>query len=134
MTNSDVIITVTNTKTPLFPDEASLFKGKHFVGIGSYKPEMREYPETFFKQLEKIYIDTEHAFKETGDLITPIKQGWIKKEQVISIAKAIENSQKINKSDTSFFKSVGMALFDVVTTDLIYRKALEQKIGTNVNI
>jgi ornithine cyclodeaminase/alanine dehydrogenase-like protein (mu-crystallin family) len=132
--NSDVIITVTNSKLPLFPDEDSLFKGKHFVGIGSYKPEMREYPEAFFKQLDKIYIDTEHALEETGDLITPIKQGWISKEKIVSISEAIKNNQKITKSGTRFFKSVGMALFDVITADLIYKKALEQNIGTTVNI
>ncbi|MGA8265389.1 MAG: ornithine cyclodeaminase family protein [Ignavibacteriaceae bacterium] len=132
--NSEVVITVTNTKTPLFPNESSLFNEKHFVGIGSYKPEMMEYPEAFFRQLDKIYIDTEHAFEETGDLITPIKQGWIRKEQVVSIADAIQNNSIIIKDGISFFKSVGMALFDVVTADLIYKKAMELKIGEMVNI
>ena len=83
---------------------------------------------------DKIYIDTEHALEETGDLITPIKQGWISKNQVVSISEAIESNQKITKSGTRFFKSVGMALFDVITADLIYKKALEQKIGTTINI
>jgi ornithine cyclodeaminase len=132
--NSEVVITVTNTKTPLFPNEPSLFNEKLFVGIGSYKPEMMEYPEAFFRQLDKIYIDTEHAFEETGDLITPIKQGWIRKEQVVSIADAIQNNSIIIKDGISFFKSVGMALFDVVTADLIYKKAMELKIGEMVNI
>ncbi len=131
---SDVIITATNTKSPLFPNESSLFKGKHFVGIGSYKPEMREYPEAFFKLLKKVYIDTEHALEETGDLLTPINQGWINKEQVVSIASAIKSDQKSSGDVPSFFKSVGMALFDVVTAGLIYKKALELKIGTIVNI
>jgi ornithine cyclodeaminase len=132
--NSDVIITVTNTKTPLFPNEPSIFKEKHFVGIGSYKPEMREYPEAFFRELDKIYIDTEHAFDETGDLITPIKEGWIRKDQVHSLTDAIQNNYKDVNSGTSFFKSVGMALFDVVTADLVYRKAMELNIGTTVQI
>ncbi|HKI78105.1 MAG TPA: ornithine cyclodeaminase family protein [Ignavibacteriaceae bacterium] len=130
--NSDVIITVTNTKTPLFPNNPSLFKEKHFVGIGSYKPDMREYPETFFKELDKIYIDTEHAFEETGDLITPIQKGWIKKEQVVSIADAIQNDCKGVNSGTSFFKSVGMALFDIVIAELIFKKSKEKKLGTTV--
>jgi len=132
--NSDVIITVTNTKTPLFPNKPSLFKEKHFIGIGSYKPDMREYPEAFFRELDKIYIDTEHAFEESGDLIIPIKQGWVRKEQVVLFTDAIQNDHKNIKSRTSFFKSVGMALFDIITADLVYKKAKELNIGTTVKI
>ena len=133
---SDVIITVSNTETPLFPNDPALFSKKHFVGIGSYKPEMREYPEALFKNLETVFIDTDHAFHETGDIITPLEEGWIRREQILPFSKVV--TQKVtrytNDNQLTFFKSVGMALFDIVAADLIYKKALEEQVGTEVEI
>jgi len=34
----------------------------------------------------------------------------------------------------TLFKSVGMAAFDLVAADLVYQKALENKIGIDVNL
>lgn len=58
LNHSDVLITVTNTEQPLFPDDRALFKNKHFTAIGSYKPAMREYPEAVFRNLSCLLVDT----------------------------------------------------------------------------
>jgi ornithine cyclodeaminase len=42
LSRSDVVITATNSQKPVLPDNPQLLSGKHYVGIGSYKPEMRE--------------------------------------------------------------------------------------------
>jgi ornithine cyclodeaminase/alanine dehydrogenase-like protein (mu-crystallin family) len=134
--HSDVLITVTNTGKPLFPDDRALFKNKHFTAIGSYKPEMREYPEAVFRNLSCLLIDTEHALHETGDVITPLEKGWIAREKVITFDKVVtgELQNTANENKVTFFKSVGMALFDIVTADLIYQKARQKGCGTEVRL
>lgn len=136
LNHAEVLITVTNTETPLFPDDRALFKNKHFTAIGSYKPSMREYPEAVFRNLSCLLVDTEHALRETGDVITPLEKGWISREQVITFDKVVtgELQDTANENRVTFFKSVGMALFDIVTAKLIYTKAKQKGCGTEVRL
>jgi ornithine cyclodeaminase len=130
--NSEVIITATTSEAPVIPDDKDLLKGKHFIGIGSYKPSMREFPDNLFRLLDNAIIDTPFAMTESGDISVPIEKGLIKKEDIYTLGSLINKKVKINENVTTLFKSVGMALFDLVTARLIYRKALEKNIGTSV--
>ena len=133
---SDVVITATNSEWPVLTDNKDLLKGKHFVAIGSYKPEMKEYPQATFHLLTQIFIDTEHALEESGDLIDPLKNGWIRKEQIFTLGKLINGNVVNNpgETQTTLFKSVGMALFDVMVTNLIYEKAVQKGFGQYVDL
>lgn len=133
---SEIIITTTTANQPVFPNEEKLFEGKHFIGIGSYKPNMREYPDALISVLNKVYIDTEFAKEETGDLSQPIEKGLLKNSQIETFGNYLlneTNKEEIVKG-TTWFKSVGMALFDIVVAQLIYEKAKEKGIGQKVEI
>lgn len=127
--NSDIIITTTTSQDPVIPDDKELLKGKHFIGIGSYKPTMQEYPQSLFEILDEMYIDVDFAKEETGDLINPLHEGWIKEEQVHTLGTAIKKGN-IKTDGTTFYKSVGMALFDTSVAAYILEKAKEKGIGT----
>jgi len=131
---SQVVITATTSLEPVLPDKGELLTGKHFVGIGSYKPNMREFPEALFSLLKTVFIDTDHALEESGDLIVPLRNNWIKQEQVTTLGRfLIENrSTEELRTQTTFFKSVGMALFDVCASKLIYEKAIQKGLGQNI--
>lgn len=133
---SEVVITATNTEQPLFPNDRTLFQNRHFVGIGSYKPEMREYPEALFRNLKYLLIDTEYALQETGDVIMPLENGWIAEKQIIPFNLVVSGKivDVANEYNVTFFKSVGMALFDIVVADFIYKKAREKGCGFEVNL
>ncbi len=131
--NSDVIITATTSLTPVLPDKPELFSGKHFIGIGSYKPEMREYPSALYKKVEAVFIDTKTAIKESGDISFAIKEGLIGESKIRTLGDYIKKGEK-ERFSTTFFKSVGMALFDLVVGSLIYEKALDKGLGKKVNL
>ena len=131
--NSEIIVTVTPSTTPVFPDSAELMEGKHFVGIGSYKPIMNEYPKSIYQLLDKIYIDVDFALEESGDLIIPCEKGWFKKENIQTLYPAIQD-KSIDPGKTTFFKSVGMALFDILVANNIYQKALVHKMGQTIKL
>lgn len=127
---SEIIITATPAIDPVLPDDQELLRGRHYIGIGSYKPEMREFPAAVYSLVEKVYIDTEHSLKESGDLITPLYKGWIKPGQIVKLGEVIGGKIPGSTGGTTLFKSVGMALFDITVSELIYRSALKNKIGT----
>lgn len=130
--HSEAVITATTSLHPVLPDKRELLEGKHFIGVGSYRPDMREFPEVLFKLLNRVLIDTRPAAAESGDLVTPLKNGWIKEHQVSTMGKWLKTGEKIKEGETTLFKSVGMALFDLVVSDLIYQKAEEKGLGTEI--
>ena len=133
---TQVVITSTTSVAPVLPDKKELLEAKHFVGIGSYKPDMREFPGALFRLLKRIFIDTEHAIKETGDIVFPLKKKWITIDRVYTLGKLITGyeSWQEGKKETTLFKSVGMALFDIVVSKLIYDKAVQKGLGKEIKL
>ena len=99
------------------------------------KPHMREFPESLYRLVQKVLIDTEHGLGESGDLITPLQQKLIFQEQIVTFGKYLEAKQTFDPlGETTLFKAVGMALFDIVVAELIYLKALQKKIGQEIKV
>jgi ornithine cyclodeaminase len=119
---SEIIITATNTKEPLFPEKIELFEGKTFVGIGSYKPDCREYPGAFFNAIDQIFIDTIHGLKESGDLIYPVEKGLISEDKIHSLGSLIRGDIPLSDNPSRFFKTVGSAIFDLYGAKLVFEK------------
>jgi ornithine cyclodeaminase/alanine dehydrogenase-like protein (mu-crystallin family) len=130
---SEIIITATPAEKPVLPDDEKLLQNKSYVGIGSYKPEMREFPRALYNLVDKVIIDTKHGLEESGDLITPLNEGWIERANIIECGKFLNNKGNHGEEvKTRLFKSVGMALFDIVVGNLIYQKAIDNNLGTRL--
>jgi ornithine cyclodeaminase/alanine dehydrogenase-like protein (mu-crystallin family) len=132
--HTQVVITATTSLEPVLPDEEELLAGKHFVGIGSYKPDVREFPRALYSLLKTVYIDTEHALEESGDIIVPLRNGWLRRSQIMTLGRFLieDKSEKQVRQETTLFKSVGMALFDVCASTLIYQKAIAKGLGQKI--
>jgi ornithine cyclodeaminase/alanine dehydrogenase-like protein (mu-crystallin family) len=116
---SEIVITATGSHQPVVPDHGGWWKGKTVVGIGSYKPDMREFPDSFFADLEQVFVDTPVALEETGDLLEPLNKGLISEASIFPLWDLIQE-KVILSGETRFFKSVGMAAFDLYAAKLIY--------------
>jgi len=116
---SEIVITATGSYDPVVSGKEKWWTGKTLVGIGSYKPEMREFPDEIFTDLESIYVDTMHGLSEAGDLMEPVKKQLISKEKIFPISDLILKKRKA-EGETKFFKSVGMAAFDLYSAMLLY--------------
>lgn len=134
--NTQTIICATTSNQPVLPDRKDLIEGRHFVGIGSYRPDMQEFPQTLFELVDQVLVDTTHAMDESGDLMTPLEKGWIDKKQVRTMGDYLEKgADRLNPPEgTTLFKSVGMGLFDVGVSKLIYDKALEKGLGSRIEL
>jgi ornithine cyclodeaminase len=131
---SQVVITATPSLEPVLPDKEELLAGRHFVAIGSYRPDMRELPRTLFNLVKTVYIDTDHALEESGDLIIPLQNEWIREDQVVTLGRFLTEKAPGDfvREETTLFKSVGMALFDVCASKLVYEKAVEKGLGQEI--
>ncbi len=131
---SEVIITATTATEPVLPNSAELLAGKHIAAIGSYKPHVREIPDAVFALVDEIYVDTQHAIEESGDLIIPLREQLIRPEAIKTLGSYLKTDRcdDKRKNQTTFFKSVGMALFDVCAARLVYNSALAADLGRNL--
>lgn len=123
--NADIIITATTAKSPVFPNDPELFKGKHCVAIGSFQPDVREYPDALWQVVERVWVDLMYAMEESGELMIPLEQGLLAEERIETLGHFILSGREPERGlyGTTFFKTVGMALFDLTTARLAYERA-----------
>ncbi len=130
--SAEIIITATNSNRPVLADDPVLLKNRHIIAIGSYKPQMRELPDSLFRLIDHCFVDVRFALEESGDLIHPLEMGLIKQKQVISIGSLISGKVTADTHSTTLFKLVGMALFDLFTAQWFYEKAVRLDAGESV--
>lgn len=126
--DSKVIIAATTSKTPLFEANPDNIFGKTFISIGSFRPDMQEFPNTVIENADDVFVDTVFATKESGDIAIPLKDHVIAKDRIKEFAGLLEKNE-IFENKTVFFKSVGMALFDLTTASAVYQQAMEKNMG-----
>ena len=125
VSEADIITLVTTSKRPVI--DGSLVKpGTHINSVGSYTPDMQETPVEVLKKASKIYFDTyEGVIKESGDVITPIKNGEFSEDKITGELGEYLLGKKPgreNDSEITWFKTTGSAVLDVVAAEKIYRK------------
>jgi len=136
LTDVDVICTATDANRPLFSC-ADLKKGVHINAVGSYKPHMQEIDAKIMKE-SHLYVDQKSAcIAEAGDLIQPMKEGLLREEDIIAELGELVTGRSPCRQDEqaiTVFKSVGIAVQDLVAAHAVYQKAVDQNMGVVVNI
>ena len=130
--NSHIVITATTAERPVLPNRAELLEGKCFIAIGSYKPNMRELPDALWGVCPKVYTELPFALEESGDLCQPIEKGILSKERVVFMSDYLKNKERA--AGTVCFKSVGMALFDLMIAQKIMEKAEAMNVGQMIEL
>jgi ornithine cyclodeaminase/alanine dehydrogenase-like protein (mu-crystallin family) len=119
---ADVICTCTTATEPLM-DGRWLRPGTHLNLVGAFQPHTREVDDETVRRA-RVVVDTyEGALAEAGDLLIPIKNGSIGREHIIADLHEIASGKKSGRTgrdDITLFKSVGCALEDLVTAQLVY--------------
>ena len=133
---ADVICTATSTSKPLF-SFADVKKGAHINAVGSYKPYMQEIDAQIMKE-GHLYVDQKSAcIAEAGDLIQPMKEGLLREEDIIAELGELVTGRSLcrqNEQAITVFKSVGIAIQDLVAAHAVYQKAVVQNTGVLVDI
>lgn len=100
--------------------------GQHIDLIGSFRPDMREADNQAI-QKSLIFVDSrEMAPKESGDIAIPLKEGILKAQDLkADLFELCRESRpgRTDHQDITLFKSVGLALEDLVAAQMIYQKS-----------
>lgn len=118
---SDVICTCTTAQAPLF-DGHLLRPGTHLNLVGAFQPHTREVDSATI-QRSRMVVDTyEAVLAEAGDILIPMNEGLITHDHLLANLHELTAGKKsIRRSaaDITLFKSVGCALEDLVTAELL---------------
>lgn len=129
MEEADIVVTATNSSSPVFSN--SLKPGVHLNAVGSFKPDMQELPSESMLVANKIVVEsTEAAMEETGDLKTPLEEGILTENSLHGELGDIVSGKLSGREDdkeVTIFKSVGLAIVDIVVAQYFYKQALAQK-------
>ena len=126
--NSDIICTTTPSAAPVLPNDRELLRGKCIIAIGSYTPDMREIPDAVWDLVDRVYVELPYACEESGDLSQPLEEGRLRKEQVVLMSDYLASGETIEEAakETTYFKSVGMGLFDICIAQILLNQAKER--------
>jgi len=112
---ADVVVTATNSKTPVLKG-SWLKPGCHVSAVGACRPDWREMDDDAMANV--VFVDSrEGAMKESGDIILSGAKIYAE------LGEALAGKTPSRASETTIFKSLGMAVEDIAAALLVYRSA-----------
>jgi ornithine cyclodeaminase/alanine dehydrogenase-like protein (mu-crystallin family) len=109
---ADVIVTATSAQEPLLKGEW-LKEGAHVTAVGAARPTWRELDDSAMHNL--LIVDSREAvLQESGDVILSCAAIYAEAGEVFA------GTRVPSRSATTVFKSVGLAVEDIVTARLVY--------------
>lgn len=120
--SADIVSCATLARAPLIRGEW-LRPGTHLDLIGGFTPAMREADDDAVRRA-RVFIDTDAALAESGDLIDPIAHGILRREDVAGSLFSLcrdETPGRRAPDEITLFKSVGSALEDLAAAGLAFQ-------------
>jgi ornithine cyclodeaminase/alanine dehydrogenase-like protein (mu-crystallin family) len=129
---ADIIVTATSSLAPVI-NKDWISPGAHVNAIGTHSPNSREV-DSATMAAARIFVDRrESALNESGDYLLAAKEGLVTPESIVGeIGELLIGTKAGRTSETeiTLFKSLGLAIEDVVCADYVYRKALAENAGS----
>jgi ornithine cyclodeaminase/alanine dehydrogenase-like protein (mu-crystallin family) len=117
---ADVICCATTSFEPIFAAEW-VAPGTHISAVGSFQKGMIELPPEIFAAAALVAVDSrEAALEEAGDLLAAIDAGLLEGDGFVEIG-TIDAGWAATRDPSAItvFKSVGLAIQDVATAELV---------------
>ena len=121
---ADVIVVATGSAVPVL-DGDWLSDGAHLNAIGACRPDWRELDDRTLRRARLIVDSREAALVESGDVRAAPGIAAELGEVIATPALGRTGPKQI-----TLFKSLGLAVEDVVAADLVYRAALREGVQT----
>lgn len=129
---ADLVVLATASPAPVV-DVSWIARGSHIVSVGAARPDQREM-DPALTAAGRLFVDSRAgALAESGDIVMGMAEGRFGAEHVAGeLGELVLGRVEGRQSDDqiTIFKSLGMAVEDVVAADLAYRRALEWGVGS----
>jgi len=120
--DSDILTTITPSTKPFISPEL-VKTGTHINGVGADSKIKIEFEPNVLKK-SKVFVDCLSQCIHSGEVYRALKEGVIKKEDLISVGDVIIGKAKgrTDKDEITFFKSTGVAFQDLITAIMVFEK------------
>jgi alanine dehydrogenase len=129
---ADVVVLATSSTTPVIADEW-VASGTHVISIGACRPTHREMDPALVARARLVVDSRAAALEESGDVVQGIREGRFGEDHIRAELGEIVSGRRIT-GEVTIFKSLGLAIEDVVAAGLAYRRALETGRGCQVTL
>jgi ornithine cyclodeaminase len=113
-------------------EDVDIDPGTHIAGVGACRPDQREMPTAVVARA-RLYVDSRAAAaKEAGDVLIPQQEGVIDEGHILGELGAVVSGRvagRTSKTDVTMFKSLGLAVEDVVAARLVAERATAAGLG-----
>jgi ornithine cyclodeaminase/alanine dehydrogenase-like protein (mu-crystallin family) len=127
---ADLIVLVTSSPSPVL-ENGWVKPGAHVISVGACRPTQREMDPALTARA-RLFVDSRAAaLVESGDVVMGMSEGRFGAEHIVAELGEVVNGAEGRRNDTevTIFKSLGMAVEDVMAADLAYRRASDRGIG-----
>lgn len=133
---SDLVVTATMSSVPLVK-AAWVGPGTHITAMGSDSPEKQELETALLGKADKIVVDSLKQCARLGEVHHAVEDGTITEEDVhAELGEVLLGKKAGRESDDeiTICDLTGIAVQDVVTSQLVYERAIKKKIGSYVGV
>ena len=133
---ADIVVLATASRTPVVAD-IDIDPGTHIAAVGACRPDQREMPTALLARA-RVFVDSRAAAgKESGDILIPQTEGAFGSDHVVGELGELVNGTVIgrtSKKEVTIFKSLGLAVEDVVTARLVVDRAHAAGVGQPIKL
>ena len=126
----DILVTTTPSREPIVMNEW-IAEGTHINAIGADAAGKEELDPKILKRARVVVDDIPQA-SHSGEVNVPLSKKLISEKDICcEIGEVVAGKKKgrTKDSDITVFDSTGLAIQDVATANMVYRKALEAGMG-----
>lgn len=134
--DADIVVAATTSESPVFSGEW-LKPGSFVAAVGAYEATMREVDSETIRRASNLVVDSRtDCLDHAGDLVIPISEGIIRREQVAEISELVAGKRpsRGSASEITYYKSIGVPIQDLITAQHMARRAAERGIGAELDI
>jgi ornithine cyclodeaminase len=129
---ADIVVLATSAREPVV-ESTWIADGTHICAVGACRPDQREM-DTPLVARARVFVDSRAgALAEAGDLVLPLKEGAIGPGHIAGELGALAAGRIAGRqagAQVTIFKSLGMAVEDVVAAHLALGRAQTRGLGT----
>jgi ornithine cyclodeaminase len=127
LAGADIVCCATPATSPLFDIDA-LRERVHVNAIGSYRPVMRELPDSLLAASTVVVDDADAVLEESGEILHALRAGVLAVSDLVPLGAALSDPPP--PSPRTVFKSVGLAMQDWVVARLLADRLLPDRTET----
>jgi ornithine cyclodeaminase len=129
---ADIIVLAVTSPVPVLENDW-VQEGAHVISLGAIGATQREMDPALVARAHVIVDSRAAALVESGDIILGIKEGWFTEDHIRGELGELADGRVVGRDSpraVTIFKSLGLAVEDVVAAHRVYERARASGLGT----